>query len=306
MYLKNASEGKNDIWRYLLGIMIVLIGYFIGQLIMMGVLALKVNFDLSVLQDFETTMDFSLVGLSNNVGLILLLLMFFVGTLALYFVVQVLHRKEFFRLITPNQTINYKKIIFGFGFWLLVMLVMEAVTYMLTPENYEFRGIGLNFFVLLIISLTLLPIQTSFEELFFRGYIMQGLAYYVRNKWFPIILSSVLFGLVHTLNPEVEKYGFWTMQAYYMLAGGFLGLITVLDDGLELALGVHWATNFGGAALLNYEGGVLKTDSVFLTTDINPWAMTWVFLFSAIVFGLVCRKKYNWPPLKSLLDRIDS
>lgn len=296
-YLKNAFEGQNHIWRYFLGILVIFIGYFIGQLIMMGILALRVDFDISVLQDFESTMDFSVVGISRNTGLILLLLMFITALAALYFVVKYLHQKEFAKLVTSSRKTDYSKIFFGFGFWLFVMLVMEVVSYFISPENYHYRGISSDFFILLAISLLILPVQTSFEEFFFRGYIMQGIAHFVHNKWFPLVSSSVLFGLVHSLNPEVEKYGFWVMQSYYMLAGGFLALITLWDDGLELALGVHWATNFGGAALLNYEGGVLQTDSLFLTTDINPWAMTWVFLFSSIIFVIVCQRKYSWPPL---------
>jgi len=302
MYFNHAFEGNNEIWRYIIGVVLVFVGYFVGQVVMLGILGINVNFDMALLQEFESSMDFSVVGLSNNAGLILLLLMFIFATLALYFVVKYLHQKEFLKIITPKKAIDYNKILFGFGFWLVIMLALEAVSFYEMPENYEFRWNAVNFFFLLVISLVLLPIQTSFEELFFRGYLMQGLAFFVRNKWLPILITSVLFGLVHSLNPEVEKYGFWTMQSYYMIAGGFLALITVLDDSLELALGVHWATNFGGAVLLNYEGGVLKTDSLFMTKDINPLMMTCGFVISAIVFMIIGYKKYNWPPIKTLFE----
>lgn len=304
-FLSHAFAGSNHLWRYFVGILVVFIGYFVGQLIMMAILAFNVNFDISVLQEFESSMDFSIVGLGKNTGLILLLLMFVTALVALYFVITLLHGKNFLRLVTSRIKVDYGKILFGFGFWLVVMLIMEAVSYFLSPEQYQYRGINTDFWILLLISIVILPVQTSFEELFFRGYIMQGVAFFVRNKWLPVVLSSLFFGLVHSLNPEVEKYGFWTMQSYYMLAGGFLALITIWDEGLELALGVHWATNFGGAALLNYEGGVLQTNSLFMTTDINPWAMTWVFLLSSIIFGFVCHRKYHWPsPFAWLKDRV--
>ncbi len=305
MYFEASDEEKNEIWRYVIGFVLVFLGYLIGQFIMMGIMAIKVDFDLSTLQDFESSLDFSVVGISNNVGLILLLLMFLFGTLALGLVTKYLHNKEFIKLITPRKKVNFKKIFFGFGFWLVLMLFLESIAYFESPEKYVFTWHGTSFFVLLAISLLLLPIQTSFEELFFRGYLMQGMAFFVKNKWLPILISSILFGLVHSLNPEVEKYGFWTMQSYYMLAGGFLALITVLDDSLELALGVHWATNFGGAALLNYEAGVLKTDSLFLTIDINPLMMTMGFLISSVIFIIICQKKYNWPPLQSIFFNVN-
>jgi uncharacterized protein len=133
---------------------------------------------------------------------------------------------------------------------------------------------------------------------------MQGLAFFTRHKSAAILGSSIFFGLVHGTNPEVEEYGFWTMQSYYIVAGVFLALITVLDDGLELALGVHAATNIAGATLFTYKGSVLQTDSLFITEEIKPLVMLTGFIIASIIFILVCYKKYSWPPFSSLNQRI--
>jgi len=143
------------------------------------------------------------------------------------------------------------------------------------------------------------------EELFFRGYLLQGIGLLVKNRWIPLIITSILFGLIHSSNPEIEKFGFWTMQVYYLSAGLLLGVVTLMDDSLELALGVHAATNFIGAVLVGYDGAALQTDSLFKTETMNATWMTQGFIIAAIIFILICKKKYNWGSFNRLLLPID-
>jgi len=225
MYLSQGLKGKNDLWRYLLGIFIVFMGYFVGQLPMYGVLFSRFssNTDLGTdeLNNFEQNLNFELLGIDKNVGLILLILMFVFAVIALYFVVTKLHYKKFMDLVTPNRMINYNKIAFGFILWLILSLAMEGVNYLMEPENYTIRWNGSGFIVLLLISITLLPIQTSFEELFFRGYIMQGLAFFTRNKWIAVLGASIFFGLVHGTNPETDNMAFGPCSYTILLQGFF-------------------------------------------------------------------------------------
>jgi membrane protease YdiL (CAAX protease family) len=274
-------------------------------------------------------MDFEALGIDKNVGFILLILMFVGALLALWVVIKYLHQKRMVDLVTAQKPIQYHKIFFGFGLWMILTLLLEGVNYLVDPSNYTFRWAGSNYIVLLLISFVFLPIQTSFEELFFRGYIMQGLVsisnynwnfsfkfniiitllvklakYITKYKWFSILGSSIFFGLVHGTNPEVEEYGFWTMQSYYVVAGLFLALITVLDDGLELALGVHAATNIGGATLFTYKGSVLQTDSLFITEEVKPLLMLAGFILASILFITICYMKYQWPSWRTLNEPI--
>lgn len=298
MLLNQVFKGLNDWWRYLLGIALVISGYFLGQIPMKVVLYYKIandpNYGLEELESFQKNMNFEALGINKNFGFLLLILMFVFAVITLWLVVKQLHIKKMEDLVTPNRPVNINKIVFGFGLWMILSLILELINYWIDPTSYVFRGSGGAFVVLLLISLIFLPIQTSFEELFFRGYIMQGLYFFSKNIWIAVLISSVLFGLIHGMNPEVEKYGFWTMQTYYIAAGLFLAIITVMDDGLELALGVHAATNIFGAVFLTYEGSVLQTDSLFSTTVINPWDMLFGFILSAALFMYICYKKYGW------------
>ncbi len=310
MFLDQVHKGLNDWWRYILGIAIVISGYTLGQipltLLMYYKLASNPELGTEDLEGFTKTMDFATMGISKNVGFFVLILIFLFALVALWLVVKHLHLKNIKDLITPNSQINYQKIFFGFGLWMMMGILTELINYWMNPGDYTFRWSGSSFFILILIALIFLPIQTSFEELFFRGYIMQGIAFFTKHKWIPILISSVLFGLIHGMNPEIERYGFIPMQTYYIVAGLFLAVITVLDDGLELALGVHAATNFFGATFLTYQGSVLQTDTLFITNEMNPWITLLGFVVGASIFIYICMKKYNWPSLNSLFIEDDA
>ena len=64
--------------------------------------------------------------------------------------------------------------------------------------------------------------NASVEELMFRGYLMQGFGLAFKNGIAPLIITSVLFGLMHASNPEAKVHGLAIMMPYYMFFGAFL------------------------------------------------------------------------------------
>ena len=95
------------------------------------------------------------------------------------------------------------------------------------------------------------------------------------------------------------------MQSYYISAGLVLGILTIMDDGLELALGVHAATNFTGAVFVGYEGAAIQTDSLFLTNELNPTFMLIGFVIVSIIFLIVCKYKYGWSGFNKILEKVE-
>jgi membrane protease YdiL (CAAX protease family) len=308
MYFSTASKGKNDIGLYLIGIVIVFLFYVIGQLPLTIVQMYKVGQDSSIgldeVQKFSETMDFSIFGIHKNMGLILLILIFFFAMAGLLLVLK-MHKKRLIDLIAPDAKVDLNRILYGFAFWFLLTLLAEFVLYLVDPDNYTFRWSGGSFVALVIISLVMLPVQTSFEELFFRGYIMQGVAFHTKNAIISLIVSSIFFGLIHGMNPEVGKFGFITMMLYYISAGLFLGLVTIMDGRLELALGIHAATNIYGATIATYEGSVLQTDSLLVNKVVNPYVMLLIFVLAAALFYYFAAKKYHWQGLQTLKTSVN-
>ena len=153
----------------------------------------------------------------------------------------------------------------------------------------------LTFFVLLLIALLFIPLQTSFEELLFRGYLMQGMGILFRNAWIPLILTSVGFGLLHAFNPEVDKLG-PLILLYYVGTGFLFGIITLLDEGTELALGMHAANNVAAAVFVTMDWAVFQTDALLVDQSepsLGVEMMLPVFILYPLVI-LFLSRKYGW------------
>lgn len=307
MFFRQVKEGHNEWWMYLLGVFALIFGYFLGQLPLFYVQSRAVEeygLGTAEVNRFSETMDFGILQLSNNQGIFLLFSIFVFATLTFLAVVKWVHKKSLKGLITPRSKINYPKIIYGIVVWLLLSLIFEAICYFISPDNYYVNVDWSSFIVLVLICMTLLPIQTTLEELFFRSYLMKWIGMAQPSRWVPLVVTTILFALVHGTNPEVGKYGATPMMIYYVSAGLILGIMTIMDDGLELAIGVHIATNFYGAVFMSYESSVLQTDSIWRMQEVNPWMMASIFIVSGAIFLWLSYKMFDWPSFAKLRDRI--
>lgn len=310
MFFQNVYKGENDPWRYLLTIFGTLIGLlFIGQIPVSIPILLAYNrgdISLEGINDFQSNPDFSLVGIDSNLGMFLLLLDFVIALLILFFLLRWLHRRSWRSLINYSETLDWSKIGFAFGLWFLLSIAPEAINYLASPESYTYQFDIAKFLPLLAISIFILPLQTSFEEIFMRGYLMQTFGYWSGSRLIPLLLTSLIFGLMHGMNPEVGKFGFATMMSYYIGTGLFLGILTLMDDSLELALGVHAATNIYAATIVTFDGSALQTAAIFKTEVINIELMFPVFFAFAALFTYLCYKKYGWSDWTRLYGSIAS
>ena len=107
---------------------------------------------------------------------------------------------------------------------------------------------------------------------------------------------------MHIANPEVEKLGLGIM-VYYIGTGFFLGILTLMDEGLELALGFHAANNLITALLVTADWTAFQTNSIF--KDVSEPALGWDVLIPVfVVYPLLLlyfSKKYGW---KNWKDRL--
>lgn len=307
MFISQALKGRNDWWLYVIMFLILLISQGLGQLPLFFAVNSKFKSDPALgtddLNQFYETMDFTQMGISLNMGFFLLILSFVILLIIFWFAFPLLHQRAAKTLISIKEKIDWKKVFFAFGVWFTIGALFEGVIYLTNPDMYTFQFNLQSFAVLMLLSILILPFQTSAEEIIFRGYLMQGIGVGTRSRIIPLIITSILFGLVHSANPEIHKFGFITMQFYYMGAGLILGIMTLMDDSLELALGVHAATNFIGATLVGYDGAAIQTDSLFKTSYLNTSLMTVGFYICGIIFLIICAKKYKWQSFKKLLEK---
>ncbi|HFA51549.1 MAG TPA: CPBP family intramembrane metalloprotease [Bacteroidetes bacterium] len=297
MFLKSASIGENEWWQYLATLILVGAGTLIGQLPLTAILIAKAadsGLSQAEIAEMAETMDFSKLGLDQNLTIFLMLLAFVFGLVFLWIGVRFIHKKPFNSIINPTLKINWKKIFFSFGLWMALAIAMEFVFYLLNPDVYTFQFQPSQFFVLLLIAIFIFPLQTSFEELMFRGYLMQGIGLLSKYKWIPLLLTSIGFGTMHLMNPEVKEFGLGLSMTYYIGVGLFLGILTLMDNGLELALGVHAATNIYSALFVTFDASAVQTAALFKTSEVNMPFMLAGFFVTAIVFIAIVSKKYKW------------
>jgi len=213
--------------------------------------------NLDALEDPEELMTI----LDPNLTLFLMLLSFAIGLLALWLVVKYFHKQPFKTLTTSRKKLDWKRFWFGFLIIALTTSIMTGLDYYMNKESYVLQFELVPFIILAVVAIVMIPLQTSFEEYLFRGYLMQGIGVAAKNKWFPLLATSVVFGGLHILNPEVEKLGYIIM-VYYIGTGLFLGIITLMDEGMELALGFHAGNNIVAALLVTADWTVFQTNSV--------------------------------------------
>ena len=300
-FIQQAYKGKNDWWRYLLTIILVFIGWQVIGVIPLFFVAMSKANDMGEL--LEASQDaFMSLGIDSNLYLFIMILTFFFGLISLLFSVKKIHLRSDKTLVTSRDKIDWKRVLYAFTLWFGISLIVLAFDYSMNSENYIWNFKPVPFLILVLISFLFLPFQTSFEELLFRGYFMQGLGVWFKNAAVPLMVTSITFGLMHGLNPEVEKLGSIVM-IYYIGTGFLFGIITLMDEGTELALGLHAANNVVAAVFVTMDWTVFQTDALFIDTS-EPSADIEMFLPVLVLYPLVIfifSKKYGWDNWKQKL-----
>ncbi len=268
-FLDAALQGRNDLWRYLLGIgVIVFAVFFIGGLPLVAAVIYMLS-DGNPATDFNTTTG-ALVGMDPLLNFVLNLVPFVVAFVAIGFVVVYIHRRPFRSLVNPLPSIRWGRIAQGFITWLGIAAVTTGIESIVFPGRYALTLDLPRLLPFAIAALLLLPIQSAGEELFFRGYMLQGLGLLNRQPLALAVLSGLLFAIPHGANPEVAS-DFWVVMAFYFIFGAGMTLVTLLDNGLELAIGVHAANNIFTAIFANFSGSALETPAIFTGSGFSPW-----------------------------------
>jgi membrane protease YdiL (CAAX protease family) len=373
MYIAQAFKGLYDSWRYLVGTLIIFILWqFIGAIPLGIAILFKVLLSDGVSAPTDIPQMIEVLG--SNLFLFLMLLSFAVGLIGVLLTSKLLHKQTFTSLTTARAKIDWKRFWFVFILWGIISSSFVLIDYFfISPENYVLNFNLKPFLILCVIGVLLIPLQTSFEEYFFRGYLLQGLAVSSLNKKFPfiiiyllfitifffllnsiyhfsfwetsgifitiiglllliintdvlknmintqhynviyklfkrnstpLIITSIGFGLMHIFNPEVEKLGYIIM-VYYIGTGLFWGIITLMDEGLELALGFHAANNLFTALLVTADWTAFQTHSVLKDmSDPSEMGLGEIFIPVFVVYPIllfILSKKYNWTNWKEKL-----
>ncbi|MES2520222.1 MAG: type II CAAX endopeptidase family protein [Bacteroidota bacterium] len=274
-FIDIARTGKNNSWLYGAGFLIVM------------VVAVLFSYPTIFVTDFKTekptvpAYQYMAVALLQFVGIIL----------ALWLVMKFLHERSFKTLITPFESINWKRIAQSAGLWFAITAVVELLFYGIFPEMYSFTLNIEEFLPAFVVGVLLIPIQSTAEELLCRGYLLQGIG--SKNIWAGIIVTSAIFGLAHGYNPEIQKVGFAIAMIYFIGVGLFFALLTVFDKKLELPMGIHAANNVYSFLIVSYPDSVLPSPSIFMMSELNFPMMITGWVITVCIYVFLANKIFN-------------
>ncbi|MGB3182901.1 MAG: type II CAAX endopeptidase family protein [Cyclobacteriaceae bacterium] len=155
----------------------------------------------------------------------------------LYVIYRRIHQRPFRYLINTGKDVRWQ--LFGKGFLLwggLLFASMLLLNGFTLTDPLSDRSIS-RFVLLAIVTGVSLFIQTFWEELLFRGYLLQGAGRKFARLWLANGLISLLFALAH--------FGYGLENLFHsFIFSVVITLITLNDEGIERAAGIHFANNW--------------------------------------------------------------
>ena len=305
MFIENVLKVKNEAWRYVIGFFIIFFITQLGSIPFTIAIFSKIGLDGGSNLDVKSMMT---VLENSNLTLFYALLPYVFGFFGIILVIKTLHNQSLLLLTTTRKKIDFNKIAISFIIAGFIIFFTVTISYLISPNEYLFNFKSDTFLILLIITILFMPLQASFEEYLFRGYLMQGFGGVFGNRWMPLLITSLFFGLLHFWNPEVSELG--TIFLFqYVVTGLFLGLMTIMDDGMELSLGFHAGNNVLISLLITADWTVLQTDSILKFVG-DPKMSIATIIPAVIMYPVILlyfSKKYKWENWeKKILTKFDN
>ncbi|MDC7224022.1 MAG: CPBP family intramembrane metalloprotease [Spirochaetales bacterium] len=242
------------------------------------------------LSDFYATSDISALPLSLG-GRFFYTFSPFVLLLGLLFILwKVLHGKSPLSLLSGSSRFRLNLFFRGFSLWLVLAFAAEIILFIFTRENYQVTFDPVGWLKLFLWGVLFIVPQVTLEETFFRGYLIKGGTLITGKPLIPLILFSVVFGLLHSANPEVGRYGALLMMPQYIGMGLFLSYLSWKSNGLELALGIHLANNGWGFLVVNSGGTAFPTPAPLSMENWNPYLSLIFLSLSMGIFLILIHK----------------
>lgn len=290
-FIDQSNKGKSGVGTYMLTTSLVLFSLIIGSATVEFIANRVLGISLQNISE----------GADLNTVLSLLLLPFVFLLVTLMLCIKYIHQRPIVSLFTSRAKFDWKRFFVAFTAWGAIMTFFLVVTVASGyPIEWNFKSS--TFIGLTLVSLFILPLQTTAEEAFFRGFLFQGFGNLFKKGWISILLTGVLFGLLHWANPEVAKIGD-ILLLFYIGTGIFLGVITQMDDGLELGMGYHAVNNIFASLIITNDWQAFHTEALFI--DKTPPAFGWESILTLVVLQpfllFLFSRLYKWKNWKEKL-----
>ena len=271
-FVAPAAE-KSQIWRLIVG-MILIIGVFIG----LG--SLIYTFIFEALTSLSVGIDVS--------NVLSLLFSFGAASIGVFATTYFVHNCRPDVIFGPIRAA-----LAHFYLVALVIIFLLVALAVLPPWGFDEPLIANQAFLpwLLVLPIALISvlIQTSAEEILFRGYLQQQLGARFSSPWIWMVLPSVLFGFAH-YDPQGAGENAWIVVAWATFFGIAMADLTARAGNLGPTLAVHFVNNitallivampdeFGAAALfvLPFDMSDVKMIRAWLPVDFATTFVMWL------------------------------
>jgi membrane protease YdiL (CAAX protease family) len=152
-----------------------------------------------------------------------------------------------------------------YGFLLSLLMVGSIFLLLLWFGLLEFESVNPNFFSLkflqnfLLMFIALVVLTAWWEELVFRGYLLQNMISGMGKNW-AVIISCILYGAVHASNPNAG-----ILSSSIIVLFGFMRLYGYLRTSqLWLSMGMHAGWNFFQGPVFGFGTSGYETESILI------------------------------------------
>jgi uncharacterized protein len=292
-----VKKGKNSWKRYLSSFIVFILFMFIGALpfVFIGDWIVDNDKNPNTYYDFDKE---NYIGINPLLYFALMNLQFIFWLLGLFVAIRFIHKRKFTSLITPNKKIDWKRIGYGFITFFVILGLTTFIDYLLNPGDYIVNDVRVSDFLLLfVLVLVFTPIQTTCEELIFRGYLLQLFGKWIRIPFLLSLLVGSIFGALHFANPEMG-YSPILVGVDYLVTGFIWCYITVKTNSAELSIGAHAANNMLLGWFLTMDDSAFgDIPSLFVAKNIDPAiSLIWTIV-SYGLFLYISLRKYKFTRL---------
>ena len=190
--------------------------------------------------------------MTSPAGVLAALLSFAGIWLGTWAVMRWIHREPIAALFGNSRRISRADFVKGFAAVVITSLVSEVLLYLLRPEIGR-GSISIGSWLLFLVPVFILTfIQTSSEELLFRGYLPRGLAKLFKSPAIWGVIPTIMFTSLHwspTTSPSMNMAGLSTIGAFAIV----LMILVYVTGNLGASFGVHLGNNLFGFLLISHQ-----------------------------------------------------
>lgn len=269
MNLEFSDEPKEEIrpslLRWSIGTILVLLSWLIVGTIFTGISAATFNIDINALAGEDPAL---LASYEPWRAATTILVSFF----PLLLTPILLHRfllKGSYRTLFSRSTRRFGvEVRIGALAMVAILLATSIPDLLVNSESYKWTFNSEKFLPYLLVAILLIPMQTTAEEVFYRGWIQQRLENGRRSIWFVSIANGFLFALPHLANPEVNGELIFALLGYG--ASGFMfAWVTMRDQSIGIAVGAHAANNIMAGLFITSVDSALPAASLWTTPAVS-------------------------------------